>query len=71
MNTNGRLLVGWLIGWMVCRSVIISLEGGKLHFHAYIGALVDKVYLMGQKEKRNKLCNKIIEILTYRYTIQI
>ena len=29
-----------LEGWSV-RSVIISFEGGKLHFHAPIGALVD------------------------------
>ena len=27
----------WSVGWFVCRSVIISLKGGKLHFHAPIG----------------------------------
>ena len=35
-------LVGLLVGWYAgpCRSVIISLKGGKLHFHAPIGAII-------------------------------
>ena len=36
-----RLLDGWTIGWLIglLVSVIMSF-GGKLHFHAPIGALV-------------------------------
>ena len=32
----------WLVGWFVRWSLIISYKGGKLHFYAPIGALVDK-----------------------------
>ena len=34
------LLVGWMVGRSVGLSVTISLKGGKLHFHATIGALI-------------------------------
>ena len=48
MNPHVRMLVGrsvdrsvgWLVGGLVGRSVIISQKGGKLIFHAPTGALI-------------------------------
>ena len=41
MNHHVRLFVGWF--------VIIFLKGGKLHFHAPIGALVSSIGLSVQR----------------------
>ena len=40
MIPSFRPLVGWSVGWLVSRSVIISYKGGKFHFHAPIGAFI-------------------------------
>ena len=40
MNPNVRLSVGWMVGRLVGRFVIISKKTVNLHFHAPIGELV-------------------------------
>ena len=56
-----RQSVGWLVGRQVSLFVIISQMGGKLHFHASIGALVNipgaqKSFLTDQLVKTSVNC---------------
>ena len=47
MTLSVRRLVSWSVGW----SVIISLEGEKLHFHAPIEALINSREIMDQPQR--------------------
>ena len=55
---------GLSVGWLVDQSIIISLKGEKLRFHAPIEASVDQLPLRVIVEGYRLLC-RLLRLVTY------